>query len=42
MNQIALGKSQLFVTNAEESYERKLLGNESTCDYHASFPPDER
>ncbi|KAF1350441.1 tricorn protease N-terminal domain-containing protein [Lizonia empirigonia] len=40
MNRIAPGTSELYIANADGSDERKLLGNESTYDYHASFSPD--
>lgn len=40
MNRIAPGTSELFLANADGSHERKLLGNDSTYDYHASFSPD--
>lgn len=40
MNLIAPGTSELYIANADGSDERKLLGNESTFDYHASFSPD--
>lgn len=40
MNRIAPGTSELYIANADGSDERKLLGNESTYDYHALFSPD--
>lgn len=40
MNRIAPGTSELYVANADGSDEQKLLGNESTFEYHASFSPD--
>lgn len=40
MNRIAPGTSELYVANADGSEERKLLGNESTFDYHGSFSSD--
>ncbi|KAJ4985359.1 TOXD [Stagonosporopsis vannaccii] len=40
MNRIAPGTSELYVANADGSDERKLLGNLSTFDYHASFSAD--
>jgi hypothetical protein len=40
MNRIAPGTSELYIANADGSNERKLLGNSSNFDYHASFSPD--
>ncbi|XPS71925.1 hypothetical protein M3J09_004099 [Ascochyta lentis] len=40
MNRIAPGTSELYIANADGSDERKLLGNDSTFEYHASFSPD--
>ncbi|KAJ4360353.1 uncharacterized protein N0V89_000915 [Didymosphaeria variabile] len=40
MNRIAPGTSEIYIANADGSNERKLLGNESTFDYQASFSPD--
>ncbi|KAK7182586.1 hypothetical protein DPSP01_012560 [Paraphaeosphaeria sporulosa] len=40
MNRIAPGTSELYIANADGSNERKVLGNESTFDYQASFSPD--
>ena len=40
MNRIAPGTSELYIANADGTDERKLLGNESTYDYHASFSTD--
>ncbi|KNG47794.1 tat pathway signal sequence domain-containing protein [Stemphylium lycopersici] len=40
MNRIAPGISELYIANADGSNERKLLGNSSDFDYHASFSPD--
>ncbi|KAJ4335557.1 hypothetical protein N0V95_008871 [Ascochyta clinopodiicola] len=40
MNRIAPGTSELYIANADGSDERKLLGNQSAFDYHASFSPD--
>jgi len=40
MNRIAPGISELYIANADGSNERKLLGNNSDFDYHASFSPD--
>jgi hypothetical protein len=35
MNRTAPGTSELYIANADGSDEQKLLGNESTFDYHA-------
>jgi hypothetical protein len=40
MNRIAPGTSELYIANADGSDERKLLGNSSDFDYHATFSPD--
>ncbi|KAF3040403.1 hypothetical protein E8E11_001771 [Didymella keratinophila] len=40
ISRIAPGISELFIANADGSDERKLLGSESTFEYHASFSPD--
>jgi dipeptidyl aminopeptidase/acylaminoacyl peptidase len=40
MNRIAPGTSELYIADVDGSNERKLLGNQSRFDYHASFSPD--
>ncbi|KAI2484613.1 hypothetical protein Ptr902_03553 [Pyrenophora tritici-repentis] len=40
MNRIAPGTSELYIANADRSDERKLLGNSSDFDYHATFSSD--
>ncbi|OMP83597.1 Protein TolB [Diplodia seriata] len=40
MNRIAPSTSELYIAAADGSNERKLLGNSSAYDYHASFSPD--
>ena len=40
MNRIGPSSSELYVANIDGSNERKLLGNNSRFDYHASFSPD--
>lgn len=40
MNRIGPSTSELYVADADGSNERKLLGNSSSFEYHASFSPD--
>ncbi|OJJ79264.1 TolB family protein [Aspergillus glaucus CBS 516.65] len=40
MNRINPSSSQLYITNADGSNERLLLGDDSVFEYHASFSPD--
>jgi Tol biopolymer transport system component len=40
MNRIAPGTSELYIANSDGSDERKLLGNSSDFDYHATFSQD--
>ncbi|KAK4497791.1 hypothetical protein PRZ48_010445 [Zasmidium cellare] len=40
MNRIAPSTSTLYIANADGTDARRLLGNESRYEYHASFSPD--
>ncbi|KAK5112705.1 hypothetical protein LTR85_011216 [Meristemomyces frigidus] len=40
MNRIAPSTSVLYIADADGSNERKLLGNDTVFEYHASFSPD--
>ncbi|CAI0648951.1 unnamed protein product [Colletotrichum noveboracense] len=40
MNRIGPSSSELYIANADGTNERKLLGNSSSFEYHASFSPD--
>ncbi|EKG10177.1 Six-bladed beta-propeller TolB-like protein [Macrophomina phaseolina MS6] len=40
MNRIGPSTSELYIADSDGSNERKLLGNSSVFEYHASFSPD--